>query len=120
MSLLDEIRREQIEAGENAVIRSLERLGLAPKPETQKEIWLVLDEEGWPIYCAGWPEACHEHINDAINEHDIDGAGKWTVRRAELMPNVLADRREPRSGEASSPKGDGQAAGSAAGESEKG
>ena len=35
------------------------------------------------------------------------------------MPNVLADRREPE-GEASSPKGDGQAAGSAAGESEKG
>ena len=27
------------------------------------------------------------------------------------MPNVLADRREPHSGEASSPKGDGRAAG---------
>lgn len=52
-----------------------------------KEIWLVLDEEGWPVHCAGWPSACHEHINDAINEHDIEGAAKWTVRRAELVPN---------------------------------
>ena len=28
-----------------------------------------------------------------------------------IAPNVLADRREPHSGEASSPKGDGRAAG---------
>lgn len=90
MSLLDEIRREQIEVGENAVIRSLERLGLAPKaesPPNSKEIWLVLDEEGEPIHCASWSSACHEHINDAINDHDIEGAAKWKVRRAELVPN---------------------------------
>lgn len=59
-----------------------------PCPAPPKEIWIVLDDEGWPIYCAGWPEACHEHINDAINEHDIDGAEKWTVRRAELTPSA--------------------------------
>lgn len=51
-------------------------------------LWVVLDEDGWPIYCAGWPEACHEHINEAINEFDIDGAAKWKVRRAELVPNA--------------------------------
>lgn len=54
----------------------------------QKEIWLVLDADGWPIYCAGWPNACHEHINDAINEHELDEAAQWKVRRAELVPNV--------------------------------
>lgn len=59
----------------------------AEKPEN-KGLWIVLDEDGWPIFCAGWPEACHEHINDAINEHDIDGAAKWKVRRAELTPNA--------------------------------
>ena len=53
-----------------------------------KGIWIVLDEEGFPIYCAGWPEACHEHINEAINDFQIEDAGKWKVRRAELVPNV--------------------------------
>ena len=57
------------------------------KPK-QKEIWLVLDEDGKPLHCASWQNACHEHINDAINEHDIEGAAKWTVRQATLVPNV--------------------------------
>jgi hypothetical protein len=39
-------------------------------------------------FCAGWPQACHEHINDAISEHDIDEAGKWKVVRAVVTPNV--------------------------------
>lgn len=50
-------------------------------------LWVVLDEDGYPIFCAGWPESCHEHINEAINDFDIDGAAKWKVRRAELVPN---------------------------------
>ena len=53
-----------------------------------KGIWIVLDEDGFPIYCAGWPEACHEHINEAINDFAIVGAARWRVRRAELVPNV--------------------------------
>lgn len=53
----------------------------------KKEIWLVLDEDEQPVFCAGFPSACHEHINDAINEHDIDGAARWKVRQATLVPN---------------------------------
>lgn len=34
-----------------------------------------------PQYCSFFPEACHEHINDAINEWDIEGAGQWRVVR---------------------------------------
>ena len=38
MSLHDEIRSAQIRAGEDAVIRNLERLGLAPKTESRLEV----------------------------------------------------------------------------------
>lgn len=44
-----------------------------------KEIWVVLDEHGQPIYCAGWAAACHEHVNDAISEFDHKEASKWRV-----------------------------------------
>jgi hypothetical protein len=49
------------------------------------ELWVVWgppEEDGlrYPQFCAGWPEACHEHINDAINEHDIAEAVNWIVR----------------------------------------
>lgn len=47
------------------------------------EVWVVLDEGGHAIYCASCPSQCHEHINDAIIEHDIPDAGKWSVRRME-------------------------------------
>ena len=30
-------------------------------------------------YIAAWPHACHEHINEAIAEHNIEGAGTWKV-----------------------------------------
>ena len=52
-----------------------------------KEIWVVFDEEGWPMYCAGWPEACHEHINDALNDKYID-AGKWVVRQCKIIEPI--------------------------------
>ena len=31
-------------------------------------------------HCASWQEAAHEHINDAITEHQIEGAAAWVVR----------------------------------------
>jgi hypothetical protein len=59
--------------------------GIANHPITDdKTVWVVLDETGEPIHCASWPEACHEHINDAINEHQIEGAEKWVVRKATI------------------------------------
>jgi len=30
-------------------------------------------------YIASFPHACHDHINDAISEHNIEGAGTWKV-----------------------------------------
>ena len=57
-----------------------------------QEIWVVLDQDGWPIFCAGWKEICHEHINDCINEHQIEGAGKWSVHHAEVTLSPKAIR----------------------------
>ena len=37
-------------------------------------------------HAAAWEEAAHEHINDAITEHDIEGAGSWVVRPAYHAP----------------------------------
>lgn len=35
-------------------------------------------DSGWG-YIAAWPEACHEHINEAIVEYEVEGAGDWKV-----------------------------------------
>jgi hypothetical protein len=45
-------------------------------------VWVVFDENGLPVHCASWPEACHEHIADAIAS-DIPDAGLWVVREYE-------------------------------------
>ncbi len=37
-------------------------------------------------FAAPWEELAHEHINDAINEHDIDGAASWVVRPVYTHP----------------------------------
>ncbi len=50
-----------------------------------ESIWVVLDEDKRPIYCAPYPEACHEHINDALMGEQPDGVEKWVVRRALLQ-----------------------------------
>jgi len=50
--------------------------------------YLVLDESGEPIHCASWPEACHEHINDAINEYALVEAAKWRVIAVAEVPYV--------------------------------
>lgn len=46
-----------------------------------KDIYAVLGESGEPVFCASWPEVCHEHINDAINEHGLIEAKDWKVFR---------------------------------------
>ena len=45
------------------------------------EIWVVIDADGEPCFSATWPEACHEHINDAIAEFEVEEAAVWVVRR---------------------------------------
>lgn len=52
---------------------------------SQPRVWLVVDDQGNPEFCAGWPQACHEHINEALGT-DIEEAKTWHVRQAVLMP----------------------------------
>jgi len=44
------------------------------------ELWCVIDADGQPEYVASWSDACHEHINDAIQGGDLD-AHQSVVRR---------------------------------------
>lgn len=41
--------------------------------------WHVVDADGQLMHAAGWKEAAHEHINDALNEYGIAEAAKWRV-----------------------------------------
>ena len=63
----------------------------AAEPERPEpaDVWVVFDGEGLPSYCAPWERAAHDHINDALQEHDIPDAAKWTVRRYVV---AMADR----------------------------
>jgi hypothetical protein len=48
--------------------------------------WLVMDESGYVQHAASWRDAAHEHINDAINEHDLVCARTWRVVPAYASP----------------------------------
>lgn len=43
-------------------------------------LWIVLDSEGRPEFAAGWREAAHEHIKDAIEIEVDETASRWVVR----------------------------------------
>jgi hypothetical protein len=49
---------------------------------------VISPDEGC-IYSAPTEMQCHEHINDAINEWDIEGASKWVVRQLLCTTKVL-------------------------------
>ena len=61
--------------------------------------WCVFDEDNQPAYVAGWREACHEHINDALQEHDIAEAAKWVVRPLYAVPQPQPQRELLTNGE---------------------
>lgn len=67
------------------------------QPPQIKPLWIVLDGEGYPIYCASYAEACHEHINDAINEFNIYEAVDWKVIEA-FAKTHAQQNREPVAG----------------------
>lgn len=46
-------------------------------------------------FAAPWEERAHEHINDAINEHDIDGAALWVVRPVYASPQPITTEPSP-------------------------
>jgi len=50
------------------------------------EIWVVLKDKKYPVYCASYEAACHEHINDVINDFDLEEPKRWTVHMATVSP----------------------------------
>lgn len=44
------------------------------------EIWCVVDDLGNICHSASWPQAAHDHINEALQEHGLDEAATWVVR----------------------------------------
>lgn len=51
-------------------------------PDPEPDYWHVVDEYGESIYSASFKQACHDHINDALNNsnafQDLE-AEKWIV-----------------------------------------
>jgi len=58
-----------------------------------KRLWVVIDEDGEPCHSASWPQACHEHINDAINDHGLMEAAQWKVREYVPAPALEASAK---------------------------
>lgn len=55
-----------------------------------KPLWLVIDEQGYPIHCGSYKEGCNEHINDAINDYQLEEAVHWKVIEATpIDPNTV-------------------------------
>lgn len=50
-----------------------------------QDTWVVYDENGYPIHVAFDPKMCHDHINDAIMEHDLIEADQWVVRKVDVV-----------------------------------
>lgn len=48
--------------------------------DVPSSVFVVLDELGAPIYCAAYPQDCHDHISDAIVEGGLVEAAGWVVR----------------------------------------
>jgi len=78
-------------AGQPAVLAALAAAPTTqPAPQQEAFAWHVcsVNSDGSLSleHTAAWEEAAHEHINDAITEHDIEGAGSWVVRPAYHAP----------------------------------
>lgn len=92
---------EKIQAKKSAVVAECDGYTVKLRPvayalpyQDAADVYLVLDEAGAPIHCASTSIECHDHINDAISNHDIDGAVEWVVRRAQLLPMDLTPNDE--------------------------
>lgn len=55
-------------------------------------VFVVLDELGIPVFCAAYPQACNEHISDAIVEYEIHSAGLWVVREYTLDTRTRSEK----------------------------
>lgn len=77
-----------------------EQRGELPEPTA----WLVCSVNGdgslMVEHSTAWEQAANDHINDAINEHDIEDAATWVVRPAytadQLRTAIAAERERVR------------------------
>jgi len=53
--------------------------------------WIVFDEYGIPVHSTVHPKMAQDHINDALQEHDIQEAAKWVVRPVYAAPQAVPD-----------------------------
>lgn len=52
------------------------------------DVWVVFDGEGNPVFCAGWSQACHEHINELLDSR-LDEAKGYVVRELHVKQKHL-------------------------------
>jgi hypothetical protein len=77
-----------------AAIDRLAAVALHPAP-SEPVAWIVFDEKGLPHHVAGWRESAQEHINDAINEFDLEEARQWVARPVYATPQVHPAQTAP-------------------------
>ena len=83
-------RREKAAVG-SPVERGVGRLG-PERDDLPSAVFVVLDELGIPVFCAAYPQACNEHISDAIVEYEIHSAGLWVVREYTLDTRTRSEK----------------------------
>jgi hypothetical protein len=81
--------------------KALERSEAAPTLMAEPVAWHVcsVNSDGSLSleHACAWEEATHEHINDAINEHDIADAASWVVRPVYASPRPTQTEPTPAS-----------------------
>lgn len=77
----------------NADLAAEMREAMEPeRDDLPSTVFVVLGEMGIPVFCAAYPQACHDHISDAIVEHEIHSAGLWVVREYTLDPRTRSQK----------------------------
>jgi len=70
--------------------KGLEMSNIAEMMETApRNLFDVFDEYGIPVHSTVHPKMAQDHINDALQEHDIQEAAKWVVRPVYAAPQAV-------------------------------
>lgn len=77
------VARKRFYAATGALKRTVAIALAAPSPAQAQPVegkpfaFVIVNENGAPEFVTSTHDEAQVHINDAIQEHDIDGAGKW-------------------------------------------
>lgn len=66
--------------------RGVEAAVIAKLNKEKPVCYAVIEPSEYVNFTAEWPEACQEHINDAINEHGFLEANYWKVIKLYTTP----------------------------------